>query len=152
MLMIEGYCLKYGELGYPMDIVRRPALMRDPETNRICDAISNIPVYSGEYKVNYAELNVIGRAVLYLREDGIRAAVIISDHHMIRNPEPLKTAKLGCFATNIIRNKEGDVVDGYLRYVNINWDTNVHPVDKITINLPFKDPEVIFERSPEDGR
>lgn len=150
MLVIQGYILKYGDTicGHPP--VVKGALMRDPIDNQEHFCRGNIPVYISKEYARLPEYHPNAHAIIYLRKDGIYANTYLDIDDCPFSVEELKQMKLGCFATNIVCNKDGDVVDGYIRYVQIGAEGNVEPIDKIAINMPFKEPDIIFERKDEN--
>lgn len=152
MLVVQGYILKYGDTicGHPP--VVKGAMMRNPNDGKIYATRSNIPVYINKEYARLPEYHPYAYAIIFRRKDGIYANICCDLLDLHIPIEELKQMKLGCFASNVVYNKDGDVVDGYIRYVQMGAEGNVEPIDRITINMPFKEPDIIFERSPDDGR
>lgn len=154
MLVVQGYILKYGDTicGHPP--VVKGAMMRDPNDGKIYATRSHIPVYiSKEYAhlaTQLPEYHPYAHAIIYRRKDGIYANIYLDINECPVSVDELKRMKLGCFASNIVYNKDGDVVDGYIRYVQMGAEGNVEPIDRIAINMPFKEPDIIFERKDEN--
>lgn len=152
MLVVQGYILKYGDTicGHPP--VVKGALMRDPSDNKVYATRSHIPVYINKDYARLPEYHPVTYAIIFRRKDGIYANIYFGLNDCPVSVETLKQMKLGCFVSNIAYNKDGDVVDGYIRYVQMGAEGNIESIDKITIEMPFKEPDIIFERSPDDGR
>ena len=151
MLVISGYILKYGETICSHPPVVKGALMRDPNDGKIYAERSNIPVYiNKDYTFSFSEHKPDAHALIFRRKDGIYANIYSDILKLPVSVEALKQMKLGCYASNICYNKEGDVCDGYIRYVQMGAEGNVEPIDKIVIEMPGRDPDIIFERKDEN--
>lgn len=151
MLVVQGYILKYGDTicGHPP--VVKGAMMRNPNDGKIYATRSNIPVYiTDKYFSNQSEHHPDAYACVFPREYGIYANIYFELNHMHVHIETMKTMRLGCYATNIVKNKGGEVVDGYLIYIQMGAEGNVEPIDKMVIEMPGRDPDIIFERKDEN--
>lgn len=140
-IKVYGYALRY-DTPLHHGKVKKGALMRDPETNRLYACRNDVPVYFGNYHKpdNYGP--PAGYASLLLRRDGIYAVITLCQDV---NLDVLTSCKIGLFAYNIVRNKYDEITDGYIGYVNINVSSNVHPIDKIVQCEPFKEPVILYE-------
>ena len=152
MLVVQGYILKYGDTICSHPPVVKGAMMRNPNDGKIYATRSNIPVYINKEYAHLPEYHPDAHAIIFRRKDGVYANIYLDINDCPVSVEELKQMKLGCFASNIVYNKDGDVVDGYIRYVQMGAEGNVEPIDRIAINMPFKEPDIIFERSSDDGR
>lgn len=150
MLVVQGYILKYGDTicGHPP--VVKGAMMRNPNDGKIHTLRSNIPVYINKEYARLPEYHPDAYAIIFRRKDGVYANIYFDLNDCPVSVEELKQMKLGCFASDILYNKDGDVVDGYIRYIQMGAEGNVEPIDRIAINVPFKEPDIIFERKDEN--
>ena len=142
MLLIEGYCLKYGDCP-PIWWKAKPAAFMRGADGKTLAMRSDIPVYIGDYNRVYKDIPD-GTAKVFLRRDGIWAEIRLPAD--LYSMEMFTAAKIGCMIKDIEWDAEHEEVeDGELFFVNIQVgenNTNIHPVQKITENRPFK--EAIF--------
>lgn len=141
-IKVYGYALRY-DTPLHHGKVKNGALMRDPETNRLYAHRNDVPVYFGDYHMpdNYGP--PAGYASLFLRHDGIYTVVSL---HQDVDLNALKSCRIGLFAYNIVRNRDDEITDGYIGYVNINASSNEHPIDKIVQHEPFKEPVILYKK------
>ena len=142
-IKVYGYALRY-DTPLHHGKVKKGALMRDPETNRLYACRNDVPVYFGDYHMpgNYGPPD--GFASVFLRRDGIYSVTTLRQPV---NLNALKSCKIGLYAYKIVRNKYDEITDGYIGYININASSNVHPIDKIVQCEPFKEPVILYENT-----
>lgn len=130
MIVVKGYCLKYGETKATHAPVSKGCLMRDPITNRNCGALFGLPVFISKYENVNRDLPH-GCCDIYKRKDGVYAVCRFDDSRTdIIYIEKLKKLKLGCYVTNVVYNKNREIVDGYIRYVNL-CESNIEEIESI---------------------
>lgn len=142
-IKIYGYALRY-DTSLQHGKVKDGALMRDPETNSLCPCRNDVPVYFGDYHLLSMCGPPAGYASVFLRRDGIYSVTTLCQPVDLN---VLKSCKIGLFAYNIVRNRDDEITDGYIGYVNINASSNVHPIDKIVQHEPFKEPVILYENT-----
>lgn len=140
-IKVYGYALRY-DTPLHHGKVKRGALMRDPESNRLYACRNDIPVYFGDYHILCKCGSPAGYASIFLRRDGIYSVTTLRQSVDLN---ALKDCKLGLFAYNIVRGVDGEITDGYIGYININGSSNVHPIDKIAQYEHFKEPVILYE-------
>ena len=139
MLVIEGYILKYGVCHPIWWESKYPAFMKDEEGNTI-EMRRDIPVYIGDYDKIFDGPEA-GKAKVFLRPDGIWAKIILPAH--LYSIDMFVNAKLGCILKDIVWNDlQNEAIDGEIFAINIQVgenSTNIHPVQKITEDRPFRE-------------
>lgn len=140
-IKVYGYALRY-DTPLHHGKVKKGALMRDPETNRLYACRNDILVYFGDYHIPSECGAPAGYASIFLRHDGIYSVTTLRQSIDLNT---LKTCRIGLFAYNIVRNRDDEITDGYIGYININASSNVHPIDKIIQCEPFKEPVILYE-------
>lgn len=126
MISIRGYCLKYGET-----IASHPPVLPGALMHGLA-AIENIPVYVSDYFSlvhDYPLPN--GVATIFNRKDGVYCNIRLLDSYDNMVDE-LSKLKIGCFANEIKRDKDNNIIDGRIRYVNL-CDTNIEKIEEIGV-------------------
>lgn len=126
MISISGYCLKYGETIASHPPVLPGALMHGLAT------IEGIPVYIAAYSlINHFDALPNGVATIFNRKDGVYCNIRLLDSYDNMVDE-LSKLKIGCFANEIKRDKDNNIIDGRIRYVNL-CDTNIEKIEEIGV-------------------
>lgn len=127
MISISGYCLKYGETIASHPPVLPGALMHGLAT------IENIPVYVSNYFSTSMHVYPLpdGVATLFHRKDGVYCNIRLLDNYDNMVDE-LSKLKIGCFANEIKLDKDNNIIDGRIRYVNL-CDTNIEKIEEIGV-------------------
>lgn len=126
MISISGYCLKYGET-----IASHPPVLPGACMHGLA-AIEHIPVYVSDYiQINRDSYQPDGVATLFHRKDGVYCNIRLPGLYDNRVDE-LSKLKIGCFANDVKRDKDNNIVDGTIRYVNL-CDTNIEKIEEIGI-------------------
>lgn len=142
-LKVYGYALRF-DTPLQHGKVKKGALMREPESNRLHACRNDIPVYFGDYHILDECGPPAGYASIFLRHDGIYSVATLRQSVDLN---ALKDCKLGLFAYNIVRGADDEITDGYIGYININASSNAHPIDKIVQCEPFKEPVILYENT-----
>ena len=153
MIIIKGYCLKYGPTKATHAPVKHGSLMREPVSNRDCGARLHLPFYISTYEnMNTSRIYDLpdGCSSIYKRKDGIYAVCIIDDSRTDINIdiEKIKRLKLGYYATNEVENRNGEIVDGYIRYVNLS-ESNMEEIESIAYIKPYEEPIILYENKED---
>lgn len=124
MIIIKGYCMKYGPTKATHAPLENGACMHG------LACITGIPVYVKDYEeVFNSGYHPDGSADLFHRKDGIYCIIRLSD--MDGNIiDGLKEYKIGCYANEVKRNEAGNIVDGKIRYVNL-CKSNIEEIESI---------------------
>lgn len=126
MISISGYCLKYGET-----IASHPPVLPGACMHGLA-AIEGIPVYISNY---FSLVHVYplpdGVATIFHRKDGVYCNIRLPDLYDDKIDE-LSKLKIGCFANDVKRDKDNNIIDGKIRYINL-CDTNIEKIEEIGI-------------------
>lgn len=126
MISISGYCLKYGET-----IASHPPVLPGTCMHGLA-AIENIPVYIANYFSLVHDYPLPdGVATIFHRKDGIYCNIRLPDLYDDKVDE-LSKLKIGCFAIGIKKDKDNNIIDGKIRYINL-CDTNIEKIEEIGV-------------------
>lgn len=126
MISISGYCLKYGKTIASHPPVLPGACMRG------LAAIEHIPVYISHYFSLVHDYPLPdGVATIFHRKDGVYCNIRLPDLYDDKIDE-LSKLKIGCFANEIKKDKDNNIIDGRIRYINL-CDTNIEKIEEIGV-------------------
>lgn len=95
-------------------------------------AIEHIPVYISNY---FSLVDVYplpdGVSTIFQREDGVYCNIRLSDNYDNMVDE-LSKLKIGCFANEIKTDKNNNIIDGRIRYINL-CDTNIQKIEEVGV-------------------
>ena len=124
MIIIKGYCMKYGPT------IATHAPLENGACMHGLACITNMPVYIKDYKEIFNNMySPDGTADLFHRKNGIYCIIKLPnvDSSLI---DTLKEYKIGCYANKVKKNESGNIVDGKIRYVNL-CKSNIEEIESI---------------------